>query len=518
MATQLPYTPVDQIPQIIERVRKNWDGGRSRPLEYRKNQIKQLGFLVQDNEEAFVQALASDLGRDRLGAYIGDLNIVKSDVKHVLSHLSKWAKPESPGFSLVWAATRPKTYKEPKGVVLIIGPFNYPINLLLVPLIGAIAGGNAAVIKPSEQTPACSALLTKLLPQYLDTDLFAIVNGAKDETTKLLEIKFDHIFYTGSTAVGRIVSQAAAKHLCPVTLELGGKSPVIVMDGNIDIIAKRILWGKTINSGQTCIAPDYILCPRALRPKLVEAFKRAHKQFYPDSKTLGGDQVCKYVTPNHYERGKKLLSTSKGKVELGGNFDDSLNKLEPTIVSGVTLDDSLMESELFGPILPIVDCDTKEEAVKIINQGGHPLALYVFTANTATRDYIFNNTRSGSLVHNDTVVHFTVPGLPFGGVGESGQGNYHGKRTFDTFVYERATMSVPFFIEFALAARYPPATAAKLQQMVMIGGASNFSFSRPTGRSSSSVSRVAKRLLSGGWKVALLYALIRYVREQRSRL
>jgi len=372
--------------------------------------------------------------------------------------VDKWAKPEKPPFTINGAPMRPVIYKEPKGVVLIISPFNYPIWLCISPMAGAIAAGNAVVIKPAETTPHVSSLFAELVPKYLDPELVAVVNGAVPETTKLLDLTWDHILYTGSGRVGRIVSAAAAKHLTPVSLELGGKSPVFI-DPNCDLetAAKRILWGKVVNAGQTCVAPDYVLVPEDFQDKFVNALKEVSEQFYPKSASEPG-AYSRLVTPQAFKRVKGLLDNTKGKVVFGGDTDEATKFIAPTVVKDVSVDDSLMSEEIFGPILPVVPVKDLNEAIAFVNNNDHPLALYVFSRDEGYKRKVFDSTQSGAAIANEVIIHPGIEGLPFGGTGPSGHGYHSGKYSFDMFTHLRSSMDSPSWVDRILGFRFPPYT------------------------------------------------------------
>ncbi|GAA5898889.1 hypothetical protein JCM5296_004411 [Sporobolomyces johnsonii] len=470
----MDFTPVEQIQPAYDTVNQTFLSGKTRPLEWRKHQIKQLGFLVQDNEDAFVSALEQDLGRPAFETIVAELNPVKAEINEVYDHVEKWAKPKRVKTVAMWKLSKPTVYSEPKGVTLVIGTWNYPITLLVVPLLGAISAGCTALVKPAEQAPATAALFASLLPKYLDPTAFICITGAIDQATALLKLKFDHIFYTGSGNIGKIVARAAAEHLTPVTLELGGKSPAVVLDdANLEVSARRIIWAKFSNAGQICISTDYILCTPETEPKLLLALKRALAEFTADPKTksavplLENQNFSRIVNKNHFNRLSKLLDATKGEIVVGGKRDEAANKIEVTLVRGVDEDDSLMSEEIFGPILPILTLPNKEAMVDFIRKRDTPLALYVFTQSTKNRDYIFEHTRSGGFVQNDVLVQFLIPGLPFGGTGAAGYGNYHGKRTFDTFSHERAAAHVPTWMDGVMALRYPPYTPNKLSLLLM---------------------------------------------------
>ncbi|KAI5481285.1 aldehyde dehydrogenase family 3 member B1 [Pseudohyphozyma bogoriensis] len=440
--TKLVYTDIAAIAPIHDKVTATFDSGKTRSIAWRKNQILQLGLLIEDNEDLLIAALQDDLGKPKVEAITGELGPLKHEVNDFLAHLNKWSKPEKAKTTAVWATAKAKIYKEPKGTVLIIAPWN---SLLLQPFIGAIAAGNTAVLKPAEQCPAVCNALTKLLPEYLDSSAFQIVNGAVDETTELLKLKWDHVFYTGSGAVGRIVAKAAAEHLTPTTLELGGKSPVI---------------------------PDYILCTPATQQKLVVALQNAIKEFTTSVPNPSSPAKTRVINQRQFDRLSNLLAETKGNIVIGGGKEEKGLGMEVTVVTDVKEDDVLMQNEIFGPIIPVLTLSSKEEMTKFIRSRDSPLALYVFTQSTAECKSIFETTRSGGFVHNDVLVHGAIPGLPFGGTGASGYGNYKSKRSFDTFSHERSSASIPTWMDALLASRYPPYTPGKLKMLLFASGVS----------------------------------------------
>lgn len=457
------HTPLEDIDRIHAELRAGFKSGKLKSIAYRKYQLLQLGYLVKDNVQRFEETMKADLGRPALEGSFMEIGSSITEIKTAYDNIETWAKPEKPGFSLNWFAMRPVIYKEAKGVVLIISPFNYPLFLVVGPLVGALAAGNVAVLKPSESTPATSALLAELVPKYLDTDLVQVVNGAVPETTKLLALEWDHIFYTGGGRVAKIISAAAAKHLTPVTLELGGKSPVIIdPDCDLQVAARRILWGKTVNAGQTCVAPDYILVPRSFQDKFVEALKTAYDSFYPETAQTS-DSYARIVTPQAFKRIKGLLDNTKGTVVIGGETDEETKFIGPSVVKDVKSDDSLMSEEIFGPVLPIIPVENVDEAIAFVNARDHPLALYVFSQNAEFKAKVFNNTQSGAAVANETVIHPGATGLPFGGVGPSGHGAHTGKYGFDTFTHLRSSMDSPSWVDKLLSFRYPPYTESKIK-------------------------------------------------------
>jgi len=487
--SNLVYTPLEEIEKIHSELRTGFQTGKFKSIEYRKYQLLQLAYLVKDNGERFRDALASDLGRPPLESEFLEIGSTIGEAKEALLGVEKWAKPEKPEFSFNFYAMRPVIYKVPKGVVLIISPFNYPIWLSLGPLAGAIAAGNAVVVKPSEQTPAVSALIAELVPKYLDPQLIRVVNGAIPESTKLLELQWDHILYTGGDRVAKIVAIAAAKHLTPVSLELGGKSPVII-DPNCDLqtTARRILWGKVVNAGQTCVAPDYVLVPKSFQETFVQALKDTNETFYPDSNSPSSTATfSRLVSPQAFARVHNLLKDTKGTIVFGGETDEATKYIAPTVVKDVKGDDSLMKEEIFGPILPIVPVENLDEAIDFVNARNHPLALYVFSKDSEFKNKVFNNTQSGAAVANETVIHPGAHGLPFGGTGPSGSGYHTGKFGFDMFTHLRASMDSPSWIDKLLGIRFPPYTDKNMKAVSKFGSPSLPA--RPTGPPSATVNK-----------------------------
>jgi len=456
----LQFTARETIPKIVREAREAFASDKTRPEAFRRQQLFNLAKLVDENEAQLCAAVEKDLRKPPAETSLMENGMILSDITLTLKNLSKWMKPQYVDAPLVNKFDNPQIRYEPLGVVLIIGAWNYPIQLTLVPLVGAIAAGNCVVIKPSELSPHTAQLIAELIPRYLDTTCFKVINGAVAETTAVLEEKFDHILYTGSGNVAKIVMAAAAKHLTPVTLELGGKSPAIV-DKNVDlnVAGRRIAWGRFVNAGQTCIAPDYVLCPRELQPQLIKSIGDAVKEFYGGSPKDSRD-FSRIVNVNHFNRVKNLLKD--GKVALGGEVDEKELFIAPTVLTDVNPDSSLMQNEIFGPLLPIVDCDSIEAAIKFVNNRDKPLSLYVFSSNKRVIEEVLNRTSSGGAVANDCLMHAGVHSLPFGGVGPSGLGAYHGKFSFDLFSHKKAVLVKDLSLESVNALRYPPYTEKKL--------------------------------------------------------
>jgi aldehyde dehydrogenase (NAD+) len=455
VANPAPLATVD----MVTRLRSHFETGATRSLTWRRHQLERMIAMLEDNEADVLAALAHDLGKPRAEGFITDIAFVTSEIKLMLKNLKKWNTAERVPTPLVTMPAKSKLIPEPLGVVLVIAPWNYPVQLLLVPAAGAIAAGNAVVLKPSEVSSATSALLARLVPHYLDTDAVAIVEGGVPETTALLEQQFDHIFYTGNGAVGRIVMTAAAKHLTPVTLELGGKSPVIVdQSANIEVTARRIAWGKWLNAGQTCVAPDYVLVHRSKREALIDALGKAIRDFYGENPQVS-ESYGRIVSSRHFDRLKAMLGS--GTIAIGGESDVTQRYIAPTVLTDVTLESPLMTEEIFGPILPILEIDDTNEAIRFINSRPHPLALYVFAENNAVVERVLSTTTSGGVTVNGTLLHLTSPHLPFGGIGESGMGGYHGKAGVRLFQHMKPVLMRGTKIDPSLA--YPPYSEKKLK-------------------------------------------------------
>ncbi|KAI0321467.1 NAD-aldehyde dehydrogenase [Amylostereum chailletii] len=482
--------PLDEIPQIRAELQAGFDSGKTKDIAFRKDQLLALGDLINENLDLINSAFAQDLGRHPAETNVIEITTVLSEIKFAYDNVARWAKPTSTPFHPAWVGMNPKVHKEPLGVLLIISPFNYPILLALNPLVGAIAAGNAVVLKPSEQTPAISAVIADLFPKYLDQSLYRVVNGGIPETTKLLELPWGHIFYTGNGNVARIILTAAAKTLTPVSTELGGKSPVFI-DPKCDLktSVKRLMWGKTLNAGQTCTAPDYALVPRDFVDQFVQACVDVHvilfspffardsyhiylfvpslKEFYPNG-VKASESYGRIVSPAHARRLQKLLDNTKGKIAHGGTAEPEERYIEPTIVIDVKGDDSLMSEELFGPIFPVIAIDSLEEGIAFVNERDHPLTLHIFSKDAAYKAKVLNNTQSGSVSINDTIVSYGVVGAPFGGIGPSGSGAYKGKYSFDAFSHHRTVIDNPAWTDLIMSERYPPYTAGGMRKMDML--------------------------------------------------
>ncbi len=452
-------TAVATIPAIVQRARDAFDSGRTRPLSWRRAQLDGMRKLLEDNSEQLLAALAADLGKPAAEGWVTDIGFTIGEIKLLQKNLRKWTRPERVSTPIVALPGSSHRVAEPLGVVAIISPWNYPIQLLLSPAAGAIAAGNSVVLKPSEIAPHTSTVITELIHRYLDPDAVQVIEGGVAETTELLAQKFDHIFYTGNGRIGRVVMEAAAKHLTPVTLELGGKSPTIVdATANLRVAARRIAWGKFLNAGQTCIAPDYLLVDKKVASAFVGELRVAIKEFYGDDPKQSGD-YARIVNGHHFNRLASMLNS--GSAVIGGETDANTKYIAPTVLSDVNISAPVMQDEIFGPILPMVEIDNVAEAIAFINSKPHPLALYVFSEDDRAIDAVIERTTAGGVTVNGTILHISNPNLPFGGVGESGMGAYHGKSSIDIFQHRKPVLRKSTKVDPSIA--YPPYTEKKMK-------------------------------------------------------
>ena len=442
---------MESLELVVEQQRVFFATDRTKDIAFRKRQLRALKGAIMRNEKQISEALHADLGKAQYEAYVGEISLCLQEIDFSLKNLDSWAKPKRVPTPILHKPSSSYLYPEPYGNALIMAPWNYPFQLNIAPLVGAIAAGNTAVIKPSELAPHTSSVLADIIKKTFDPSYIAVVEGDAEVAQALLAEKFDYIFYTGGPRVGRIVAEAAAKNLTPVTLELGGKSPCIVdSDINIKYTARRIVWGKFFNAGQTCTAPDYLLVNATIKGKLVIEMLRTIEKFYGDKPDESPDFAC-IINGRHFERLSGLLS--EGTIISGGESDASSLYIEPTLIE-TSLDSRLMEEEIFGPILPIITYRDLDEAIAIINERPKPLALYLFTNDEEKQERVLKKTSSGGVCINDTLIHGSTSTLPFGGVGESGMGKYHGKASFDTFTHYKSVMKGSFLFDNEL--RYPP--------------------------------------------------------------
>ena len=422
---------------VLTDLRRVFATGRTRPLEWRLEQLRGIERLVDEREADIAAALAADLGRSAAEAWLGDVASTKGEAVYALKNVKKWMHRRREALPLAQLPGRAWVQYDPLGVVLIIGPWNYPLYLSLAPLVAAVAAGNCAVIKPSELAPATSALLARLIPQYVDPEAVRVIEGDAAITQELLAAGFDHVLFTGGTEVGKKIMAAAAPTLTPVTLELGGKSPVIVAaDADIDVAARRIAWVKLLNSGQTCIAPDYVLADHRVVDDLVGKIVANVRDFRSEEVDPG----LRIVNQRQFDRLVSLIEASEGKVVAGGRSDAATLRIEPTVIVDPSPTEPVMADEIFGPILPVLAVESLDHAVDFVNSRPKPLALYVFASGQLARDLI-DRIPSGGAVINHVAMHCLVPSLPFGGVGASGMGAYHGKWGFETLSHRRAVLS-----------------------------------------------------------------------------
>ena len=443
---------MNDIKTILRAQHAFFHTGRTKGISFRITQLKKLRTMLQANESDILAALKADLNKSPFEAYETEIGMVLGEINHALKHLAEWARPKQVRTPLIHALSSSRIQTEPYGVVLIISPWNYPIQLTLSPLVGAIAAGNCAILKPSEYSSHTAALLERLLSTTYPGNYISVIRGGRAQNQALLEQKFDYIFFTGSVPVGKAVMKAASEHLTPVTLELGGKSPCLVdSTADLDLAAKRIVWGKFLNAGQTCVAPDYILVERGVKDQLIRALVKYIHAFYGDD-PLSSVDYPRIISEKHYLR---LLALLEGQIVIeGGQHDRAALRIAPTLLDGADPDSPIMQEEIFGPLLPILEYDRLGDAIAWINSRPKPLAFYYFTTNQRREAYALRTASFGGGCINDTVIHLANPNLMFGGVGESGMGQYHGYESFLTFSHRKSIMKKSNAIDIPL--RYPP--------------------------------------------------------------
>uniref|UniRef100_A0A914LEL9 Aldehyde dehydrogenase n=1 Tax=Meloidogyne incognita TaxID=6306 RepID=A0A914LEL9_MELIC len=454
---------------LVESQREYFRTGKPAEIDHRKAELKRLRHLILDNKDQLCEAVYKDLKRQQDANYFYELASVVTEIDYVLENLHKWTEPTSAEKTLATILDKPYIVREPKGVVLIIGPWNYPLNTLLMPLVDVIAAGNTAVLKPSEIASNTAKAVDKLFTDIFDKRVVLVVQGGIEETTELLKERFDHIVFTGSTSVARIIMAAASKHLTPCTLELGGKSPVIVEpDADISVTASRLAWGKWLNCGQTCLAPDYVIVQPETKDKLVAALKTTLYDFYGEKPSESKD-YSRIINKDNFNRLESLLSQSPNILYKAGQLDEN-DLFIPPIILDANFNDPIMQSEIFGPILPIITVRSFNEAIENIKRGEKPLAAYLFTKDESKVKRLLSETSSGSVCINDVVLQITVDTLPFGGIGNSGMGRYRGKFGFDEFTHEKAVLKRGFFGDSLASGRYPPLTSEKMRSLQRLTG------------------------------------------------
>lgn len=445
----------------LEKQRAFFRSGKTIPLAFRKKALKHLGRAIRQHESEIYEALHKDLNKSKTEAYMCEVGMTLAELSYMLKHMERWAEKKYTLSPLAQFSATSFTVQEPYGVVLILSPWNYPFMLTMEPLIGAIAAGNCAVVKPSAYAPATSAVMRKLLQACFPEEYVFVVEGGRAENQALLDRKFDYIFFTGGVTVGKEVMAKAAKHLTPVTLELGGKSPCVVdRTAKLDLAAKRIVFGKLLNCGQTCVAPDYILVEKSVKKEFIGYLKKWIVRMYGENATEN-DAYVKMINQKHFDRVIGLIAPEK--VIYGGGWNEKTLQIQPTIMDAVTAEDAVMQEEIFGPIFPILSVDSMAEAEEFIRKREKPLALYLFTQNRAVVKRFLKYVSFGGGCINDTIIHLATSRMGFGGVGNSGMGSYHGKKSFDTFSHEKSIVNKHTWMD--LPVRYAP--YHRLQELLL---------------------------------------------------
>ena len=445
---------MEDINLIFKNQKEFFESGKTINVDYRIKNLKKLNDIIKKNEDKILNELKKDLGKSNFEGYVTEVGILYDDINFHIKNVKKWSSEEKRKSPIVYYPSKSYIYKEPYGVTLIIGPFNYPFQLVIAPLIGAISAGNTAIIKPSENSRNIALLLEKLINENFPEGYLRVVNplGGKETVSLLLDKPFDYIFFTGSVRVGKLVMQKAAQHLTPVTLELGGKSPCIVdSDAKLKLAAKRIVWGKFLNAGQTCVAPDYLCVHKSVKDELLKLIINEIRVQFGEN-VRNSEDYPRIVNKSSLERLSGYLNA--GKIYYGGSIDGDNLYMEPTLIIKPDLNSPLMSDEIFGPILPILVYEDLDNVIKFINHREKPLALYYFSESKKKIKYVLTSTTSGGVTINDTIIHVANPNLPFGGVGNSGVGKYHGKESFETFTHNKSVMKRGTFIEFNI--RFAP--------------------------------------------------------------
>ncbi len=444
------YRPVP--PEAIKKQQAFFQSGASKELAFRMQQLRQLERAIDKWENELLRALELDLGKCRQEAYMTEVGLLRAELAYIMKHLPSWVQVRKVRTPCLYPGARSFIYPEPLGQVLIISPWNYPVYLALTPLLGAMAAGNCTVIKPAELAPHSSAVLQSLIQDSFPEEYIAVLEGGAEMSSELLEQPFDHIFFTGGSAVGKLVMQAAARRLTPVTLELGGKSPCLVdQDVNIEYTARRIIWGKFLNAGQTCVAPDYLLLQREIKEPLLKKMGEVLLKFYGANPRQSPD-YARIVSAGHFQRLEALLAD--GRILYGGEAVREERYIAPTIMDCIAPDSPLLQEEIFGPLLPVLEFGDLEEAIQFVNERPKPLALYFFSRSRKRQEQVLKWSSSGGVCINDTLSHISSPYLPFGGVGESGIGSYHGRASFELFSHKKSVLQQS--LSFDIPLKYPP--------------------------------------------------------------
>lgn len=442
----------ETISNVVQNQRSFFRSGKTLDIESRISSLKKLKKAIQTHEKAITEALKKDLSKPEFETYATEIGSVHEEINYALKKIQKWAKPRSVGTPIFYFPARSRIYAEPYGVVLIVGPWNYPFQLLMSPLIGALAAGNTVILKPSEIAKHTSAAVKKMIDESFPSELISAIEGDRSVNEKLLENRFDYIFFTGGPAVGRVVMESAAKYLTPVTLELGGKSPCIIDEtASIELSVRRIVWGKFLNAGQTCVAPDYLLIHKDIKNEFLAAMAKEIRTAFGEDPSQSID-YARIINERHFDRLRNLLS--EGNIIIGGQSDPAARYIAPTVIDNVDEKSELMKEEIFGPILPVLEYTNIDKAIDFVSARPHPLSLYFFSNNQENQQKVISKLRFGGGCINDTIVHLGNPCLPFGGVGESGMGAYHGKFSFDTFTHYKGIMHKANFLDMRF--RYRP--------------------------------------------------------------
>jgi aldehyde dehydrogenase (NAD+) len=448
--------------EIVDNQRAFFNSNKTKDVDWRIQQLKKLRTILKQNESLLYQAIYIDFKKSAFDTYTYELSVIYSEIDEVISKIRKWSKPKKVKTNLINFPAKSYIIPEPLGVSLIFGTWNYPYQLTFMPIIASISAGNTLIVKPSETVPECSKIIAQLINNNFDPSYFIVVEGGADETIKLLEQRFDKIFFTGGTTVGKIVYQAAAKHLTPITLELGGKNPAIIAaDCNLKMCVKRLIWAKFINAGQTCVAPDYVLVHQSIERKFLEMIKN---EIEKEQFSIHNDNYVQIINVRHFQRLRNLIE--KEKIYFGGNFDENARTIEPTILHHVTFEDKVMQEEIFGPILPVITYDSLDIVFAKIREGGKPLSCYIFTSSQKVKNKLLKEVSFGGGAVNEALMHMTNSRLPFGGVGESGMGAYHGESGFRSFSHYKSILEKPIWIELNL--KYFPHTKTRLSLIKLL--------------------------------------------------
>lgn len=443
-----------EINELVSKQKEYFQKGKQFNINFRKQNLIKLKRIIKDNEQEIINALKKDLNKSEFESYLTEIGVLYEEINMHLKNIEKWSKRKRVKSSVMFFPSKNYIIKEPYGTVLIIGPFNYPFQLVISPLIGAIAAGNTVIIKPSEHTVNTSKLIEKLINKNFNEEYIKVVgaNEGKECVEELLEQDFNYIFFTGSIKVGKIIMEKASKRLIPVTLELGGKSPCIIdKDANLDKAAKRIVWGKSLNAGQTCVAPDYLFIQNEVKEEFLKLIVKEFKLQYGENIKASKDYP-RIISSREIKRLSGYLKD--GTIYYGGSYDEETLYFEPTILTDVKEDASVLKEEIFGPIFPVMTFNNLNEVIKYVNKRDKPLALYYFSEEKKNIEKVIRETSSGGVTINDTILHVGTSNLPFGGVGTSGMGSYHGKKSFDTFTHEKSVVERGTYIEFSF--RFAP--------------------------------------------------------------